>query len=125
MAPVNPGDTTFTVSPTVTMYAQQGFYIKITDGVNADKVGMVIAVDSVNGTITTDVGATHSFAPGSYVMLNVYVAKNLKIISPDKHAIGYGTMGGKAVPAGTNIQMVYKNNGGNYKTVSYHYEYTY
>lgn len=123
--PANIGDTIIHVSPTVTQYAQVGFHLSLTDGVQYQNLGVVIAIDANAGTVTMKDPCIMNFAPGSYVLLNIYMTKSLQILSIDRYSIGYGTMGGKALPAGTKIRMVYKNNGGNFKMISYHFEYTY
>jgi hypothetical protein len=121
----NIGATTLNVSPTVIQYITHGMYVSLYDGVNKNDCGIVLSVDSDNSTITVETALTNNFAIGSDILLNLYVAKNYPIGDPWKYEIGYGTLGGKPVPANTIFRLVYYNNSGVAKTFSYSYEFTY
>lgn len=119
------GATTLNVSPTVIQYITPGMYISLYDGINKNDCGIVLSVDPDTSTIIIEIALTNSFAVGSGILLNMYVVKNYPIGDPWKHDIGYGTLGGKPVPANTICRLVYNNNSGIAKTFSYSYEFTY
>jgi len=125
-APVNIGDTIITVTSTVLQHAVIGFHINITDGVNVDELGRVIAIDSNNSTITMETPTTHTFSPASptYVRLNVKFIENLSISCPAvRYVVAEKKSGGKGLPPNVPMTVMYRNNDGQAKTFAYNLEY--
>lgn len=121
----NIGDTTFNVSSTVTDNIKKGFVASITDGVNTNKLGHVIDVDSVNGTITVKDAATDTFSPGAFVRMTIPRFENYVIAYEHTRDIGAAKIGGSFLPANTVVRHRYQNNNGLAKKIVLFIEYLY
>lgn len=121
------GTSTFTVSNTVLQYTNIGFYLTITDGVNNDDLGRVIAIDKNTSTVTVETASTHSFlvTSPSYIIQNIYMMKDYEIGAPHRYEIGESKIGGSYVPAGTVVRVSYTNNGLAQKNIVTRLEYLY
>ena len=122
---VNIGDKTIYVSQSVIENIVPGMFVTLNDSTNKNDLGMIISINTEALTITTDLATTNSFESNSTINRNLYIVKDYPIQDPWKHDIGYGTFGGKSVPANTIFRLVYYNNNGVAKTFSYAYEITY
>lgn len=125
-APVSVGDTTITVTSTVLEHAVIGFNINITDGVNVNDLGRIIAIDPNLSTITLETPTTNTFSPASptYVRLNVRFIENLSISCPGvRYVVAEKKSGGKGLPPNVPMTVMYKNNDGQAKTFTYNLEY--
>lgn len=123
VAPVNIGDTTFTIDPGAFDYLVRGYLITLNDGVNKDVVGRITAIDKGASTITVDTPASFSFAPMTQLQRSVYVLKDLYIFNTETIPIGKKGFKGKMVPAGVNLRVYYTNNSGTSKTFRWRPEY--
>lgn len=123
------GATTFYVSPTVIQYMDIGHHLKLSNGVDVvNDCGLVIAKDAVASTITVRTPTTHAFTGMvTYVMLNIYIVKNLHIMGTGTYNIGYGTGDSKIIPANTTIRIMYTCTDVNAaaREFGFQYEYTY
>jgi hypothetical protein len=114
------GSAALQVSDTVTANCIPGFYVSI-DGVDEYQI---IAKDDTS--ITLDRPLVSAAVQWSCLLLNVYIARNYMIHETGIVKIGYGTMGGKVMPAGTVLRLVYESRNGLEKhQVGINYEYTY
>jgi len=119
---VNNGDVTFNVNSTVTDNILRGFLVTLFDGVNKDVLGRCTAVDKIGGTISVEIPAVNSFAPGSAVKISIYTLRNIYI--SDTTTIDFGNKGfkGKSIPAGLILRVYYTNNSGTSKTLRWRTE---
>jgi len=90
---------------------QKGFLIKITDGVNISDLGYILALDTISGTITTSVGASHSYLASSptYIQIGITPLDNMHIGPATTYFFGDKKIGGSYVPAGMLIRVYYEN----------------
>ena len=116
------------VSSTVIDYVLIGYYIRLTDGVNADDVGRVISIDAESSIIYVENNLTNSYSPASptYVQQTVYFIKDYEVGEDWERNIGEMKIGGSHIPADTFIEMSYKNNSvSDAKYIVGHVEYLY
>lgn len=127
-APVYIGNTEISVTGTVIDNIYKGFDSMLTDGGNVNVLGEVRDINYANSTITVTNAATNNFSPLSptYVAMTVKVLENIYITVGDaRYAFAEKKLGGKYLPAGTDLNVKYTNNSGNAKTFYYHMEYLY
>lgn len=126
-AAVTAGDTVISVSPTVIQNISYGLNLNLFDGVNNDAVGVVTNIDANASTITIEIPPTHSFAIGTYIILNVYVVREHIIYGSDicgyKTQFGAKGFKGKPVPANVELKFNYYNNTTTAKVVAIKTEY--
>lgn len=125
-AGVTPGATVITVSNTVLDNVAVGFNVNITDGVQLNDLGRVIAINRTNSTITVETAATQTFSPASptYVRMNVKFIEGLHICTTGvRYVVAEKKVGGKGLPPNIPMTVMYKNNDGLAKTFSYNLEY--
>lgn len=120
---VNVTDTVINVNSTVTANAVRGMYITLDDTVNVQNVGKILAIDAGAGTLTVKIPSDYTFAPGTLVKINFYMAKNIVINSLNTHNAGEKGFSGKVIPAGTHLRMFYTNNDGAAKTFVWKFGY--
>lgn len=121
MSAAQAGDSNIHVSPTVTQNVVPGFYIKV-----GDEERRVLEMDRVGCTLTLDGALKSAYdAYTTLIKLRLYIAKGYLLEYPEIMDIGYGSMGGKPLPAGTVIQLEYYNANGLGKRLSMNFEYTY
>ena len=107
---VNTNDTILDVSQTVIDNIMIGYDVKITNQINTDDLGKVIAIDKIKKQITTENFTSHNFTVNSSViLLTVKIVENYEIGPPTQHVIGDSKIGGMYVPADTIIQVKYQN----------------
>ena len=127
-APASISDTTVSVSSTVIQNIVRGMYVTLDDGVNTQNIGKVNGIDRINSAIDFTDPLTFNFAPGTLVKINVYMARNIHIISLNTSPYGQKGLQGSFVPKGTTLRMFYKNNDGAAKTfiwkIGYYYGFT-
>jgi hypothetical protein len=123
------GSTEFFVSNTVAQYMKPGFSMSLMDPGTGAKttVGDVVTVNMYTDDITvgTNSATTSAFPAGTYVLLTLYVARDIYMPSTTTTSIGYGTMAGKPVPMGTLARILYHNDTGGEKAFHWMLEYTY
>lgn len=127
-SPVYPGNTEISVTSTVFTNLSKGYYVNITDGVNINQLGEVIAIDAQNGKITVCDPATQTFSPLSptYVRMTVKVIEDFYVPSEKmRYAFAEKKVGGKYIPTGIPLKIKYANQNGNAKTFVYNMEYLY
>lgn len=125
-ANANIGDTVLNVSSTVTDNIQIGFDVTLTDGVNTDECGPVVAVDSVNGTITVQTALLYNFSAVS----PTYVQMTIKYVDIELAIEGYFVIAGHKIgsaslPSNVPITCYYNNTTMNSKRVVAYIEYLY
>lgn len=120
-------DTILPVSSTVLLYASVGVYIKITDGVNEENLGIVTEVDTINSTITIETPVTYNYShlTPTLIKMTIKSIDNFIIGHPSLYNIGESKIGSSYVPANTILRVKYTNNGvdpvDNYYNVEYMY----
>lgn len=125
-APITSGDTTIVVSTTVLQNLAIGFHVNITDGVNLNELGRVIAINPTNSTITVETATTNSFSPASptYVRMNVRFIEGLTInVAGVRYVVAEKKQGGKGLPPNVPMTVLYHNQDGQAKTFCYNLEY--
>lgn len=111
IAPVAATDTVITVSSTVLQHVKVGFLVNITDGVNVDNLGRVLAVDKNLAQITVETAAVNAFSPATptYVRMTVQYVRDFEIGPPAHHVIGDSKIGATYIPANTIVRVAYEN----------------
>lgn len=125
-APVFAGDANVVVSETVTQNMKVGFNMRITDGVNNNNLGEIVAV---NGNIfTVENPPTANFSPLSptYVQQTITLVDNLHITVPYVQFTFAGKkQRGKGLPKNVPLVIEYHNHSGGEKDFSYVIEFIY
>jgi hypothetical protein len=123
----NIGDTVLHVSSTVMTNMLMGYKVALYNGINMDELGLCVAIDTVNSTITVQTPLTHAFgtSPTSYIMISVEVVKSLYIGSSRTYDFAKKKVGGKYISANTAVRLVYINNDGVQKDFIYYMELMY
>ncbi len=105
-------NTTINVNSTVTTYTKVGFNINLTDGTNTDEIGIVVSIDTVNGTITVNGAPQHNYnyTTPTYVQMSIVYMDNVKLGPAMNYPIGQSKTGSSYVPAGTIVLSKYVNN---------------
>lgn len=115
-APIAPDDTTVFLSTTPMAWTKMnvGFNVTISDGVNTDEMGRVLAIDRALGTLTMETPAVHAFAASTTpVLISIYVNRGFKFFgNANRLVVGDGKIGGSFVPKNTVVRIRYKNNTG-------------
>ena len=113
IADVNVSDVTFTVSQTVIDNMKIGFTCILTDGVNSDDCGRVIAINTNLNTVTCETATTHAFLATSPTLVQ-FTAKPVDFFqfgNPGPVVVGCSKIGGSYLPAGKIVRLIYNNNG--------------
>ena len=103
-------------------------YLKLMDSnspPNIQNVGKIMNVNKDNGTVTVKIPLTITFAPGTMVLLNVYMAHNIIIDAEQYYNFGEKGFSSKRVPINTNLTIYYKNNSGSAKSLNWKIGYYY
>lgn len=108
VAPVVTGQTIFNVNDTVIDNLKLGFFVKI----GSDDLGMCIAKDTVNMTITTEKPTTQPHNPMEYVLMTVKIVPKWRFTAPGFCSVGESKIGASFIPANTILRMVYHNKNG-------------
>ena len=115
-------DTVVNVSLTVVQNISLGYDFII----NSDNLGKVTEIDPNALTITIDSGSTNSYTSGDSVKTQVSSIEALELDSiSERYTIGGSKTGGKYLPANTNVEVCYTNNGVSDITFRYQIEYLY
>jgi hypothetical protein len=122
---VNAGDTSITCNSTVPQVVFKGLYMCIADANNKEFLGEIISVDAITGVIETSIPPVNTYAPGSYIYMQIKVVKNYKLTAPMMHAVGDGKIGGSYIPANYVMRTVYTNNGNTEKNFAWYVELLY
>lgn len=112
VAPLPANCNTVYASSTVFNYISIGFHMKVTDGINSDDLGEVLAIDKVHNKITTMYKTTHNYSPLSptYVQMTVYRIKDFIFGPAGKYTVGKVRLVGAPIPANIIIRTMYENN---------------
>lgn len=123
-ADVTAGDTVINVSQTVIDNVYPGYQFVLTDGLNLDDPGYIVAKDTVNNTVTINNPVTNNYLAASptYVQIGRYYIWDMKFGPPGVHLVGDGKIGGTYIPAGTTALVRYQNNGGSPKDITFDVE---
>ena len=115
------GDTSINVSATVVENLKVGRSLTL-DGI---KNHVVIGVDTVNNIITIETPLEKDFNPGTYVMMNIHIIKNMYIHAEQNLQIGRSINTGQRIPANTIIKIRYWNDTLTAKKFAFFVEYLY
>ncbi|HPI81866.1 MAG TPA: hypothetical protein PK122_01390 [Candidatus Paceibacterota bacterium] len=125
IAPLNVGDTSMYVSPTVLENVKRGYYVGLYQpGADGIEISRVISIDTENSALKiypSDVSAN----AGSYIAMCSKIIPYLYMSHTEKIEIGKQMPTGQRVPANIPIRVIYKNNNGLDKKVSFFIEYLY
>ena len=119
-------DTVIPVSSTVTDNIKVGFFVSLFNGLLTENLGRVIEVNSDNGTITVENPSTQLFSllTPTYVRMTVrYV--DVEFGEPGRVAIAKSKIGTSHLPANTQVNCIYTNNGNDQKRITFYMEYLY
>jgi hypothetical protein len=124
---VTAGDTVINVSPSVITTVMLGYCIILSDGTNSDDLGKIIAIDSVNNTLTMDLASANNYtaATPTVVGLTIRPISYFQFGPPQTYNLGQSSLGASSIPANLPVTIKYQNNGTTQKTVVFAYEYLY
>jgi len=127
IAPLNVGDTSIYVSPTVLQNIKKGFYIGLYGGPGNDgvEISQVIDRDDANYALTLRYPADVSANAGSYVAMCAKIIPNLYLHSIDKIEIGKQIPTGQRIPKNVPVRVHYHSNNELAKKISFFVEYLY
>ena len=127
-AAANIGDTEFTVTSTVFTYPYlvRGIEVKLVNGMIVENLGRITGIDMINFKFTTEFAATQSFPPGSLILLNLHIIKNITF-----SRVGVAYLAGrkgfqnKDIPPNIILRFLYTNSNGAAKDVRIVIDYNY
>lgn len=121
------GTTTLAVTQTVIDNTNIGYYVRLTDGVNIDNLGRVLAIDKTNNTLTVEIPTTQVFsaATPTVVQLSIYAIQNFKLGPPTRYELAKSKISGFHIPVGQLTVFSYTNTTADPKTLVIDYEYFY
>lgn len=121
------GATTATVTDSTLANLAIGFNVAFSDGMNTDECGRIIAIDTINNTITFENATSHTFSASSptYVQITVTPIENLVFGPPALYSIAKQVIGGSHIPANQVATAYYTNNSAEAKKLYVNLEYFY
>lgn len=122
---INIGDTIIHVSPTVLQYLKQGYLVQINNGISILDLGVCTTIDLTTSTIKCLNTANITMNAGSMLQMTIHNIKNIYLYNPEQFKIGEKHVSSQSLPANTNIQLSYQNNGNVGKHFMFYYEYLY
>lgn len=123
--PLNVGDTSIYVSPTVLENIKIGYYIGLyVPGPTGIEISQVLARDDSNYCLTINPSDVSANA-GSYVAMCAKIVPELYLHSMDKVEIGKQIPTGQRIPKGVPVRVTYHNQNLVAKKVSFFVEYLY
>ena len=126
IAPLNVGDTSIYVSPTVLQNIKKGFYIGLySPGDSGIEISQVIDRDDANYALTLRYPSDVSANAGSYIAMCAKIIPKLYLHSIDKIEIGKQIPTGQRIPKNIPIRVHYHSNNGVAKKISFFVEYLY
>jgi hypothetical protein len=122
---VNVGDTVISVSPTVTASVVPGFDVSLLDSTHRNDLNRVIALDTINKTITMETPTINSFDFGTTVDLNIKFIRSFVIGQnmTSEITLGSGWIKSMVIPPNTHLRVIYTNTTGTAKSISMKMEY--
>lgn len=127
IAPLNVGDTSIYVSPTVLENIKKGFYVGLYNlsGDTGVEISQVIEKNDANSSLTLKAPSDVSANAGSYIAMCAKLIPNLYLHSIDKIEIGKDLPTGQRIPKNLPVRVHYHNNNGVAKKISFFVEYLY
>jgi len=123
--PLNIGDTSIYVSPTVLQNIKRGYYIGLYQaGSTGIEIAQVLSIDAANSCLKINPSAISANA-GSLIAMCAKLIPYLFFHSLDKIEIGKQIPTGQRIPPNISIRTIYKNNTGTAKKISFFIEYLY
>lgn len=121
-ANINSGVTVLPVSLSVIQNFEIGYELKI----NSDFIGQVIAIDINALTVTVDTATGTGYTSGYLVKMQVRTIQDFEISEKDdRYIIGRSKVGGKYLPTGIPVHVIFNNTTGSSITFRYEVEYLY
>ena len=109
-ATANENDTVLSVSSTVVQYVEKGFEVRLVSGGTSQNLGLVLAVDELNNTITVQTACTQTFNAGTYVQMSIVFMRDCEFGHPWVYEYGSSKIKSSYIPANTIIKVYYTNN---------------
>jgi hypothetical protein len=109
-AGVSISDTVLTVSSDVLDEIMVGYYVNLMDNTNNDNLGVVVAVNKINSTITVKNGAVHAFSIGSLIKMTVKMVENYTFGYEGRMTLGDCKIGGSHLRKNCKVIVKYVNN---------------
>jgi len=122
---LNVGDTSIYVSPTVIQNIKRGYYIGLYQpGDTGIQISQVLDIDSANSCLAINPSDVSANA-GSYIAMCAKIIPYVYFHSFDKIELGKQIPQGQRISKGVPIRVIYKNNNGIAKKISFFVEYLY
>lgn len=125
----NIGDTELYLSPSAFGYPGliRGIEVNLTDGVNTQHVGRLIAFDSTIFKMTVEKPLEYNFsAMSTYFQVCLHIVKDAYISQPLlSYGIGQKGLAAKSLPANIVMRVIWTNGSGAAKDVTFILEYNY
>jgi len=123
--PLNVGDTSIYVSPTVIENIKKGYYIGLYQSDDTGiEISQVLSIDAANSCLKINPSDVSANA-GSYIAMCAKLIPYLYFSSLDKIEVGKHIPSGQRIAKDISIRVIYKNNNGIAKKVSFFVEYLY
>ena len=121
------GTTIIPVSASAMSNIAKGYYVTLSDNVNADSLARVTAIDSINNTITCEMQTVHAFSASrpTQVQVSIIPVNGIELVSNLQYVIGMKKIGASFIPANTIVNVDYVNNTVIPKKLVLTYEYLY
>lgn len=120
-ADVTTSTTVIDVNQTVVDNMEVGYFVKITDGVNADDLGRCLLVDMENNQITVENAPSNAYLAStpSYIQMDVDMVVDLPLGVLDTHHKLEGGFDSAYLSANTDIEIAYFNSDGGSNKILY------
>ncbi len=127
-ANVSANATEIVVSDDVMENVYNGYSLDITDSVNTNNLGEILAVHTGNNTIAVTKQATQSFSTLSPTNVEI-TSRIIRELSINCGRVRYGfaekKIGGRSIPPNTPLSIIYTNADGNAKQFTFNVELLY
>lgn len=101
--------TVLATNETAVQYAQIGFHVKLTDGVNTNLLGRVTQVDKARRHLYVENAPTLSFNPGAYIQVTRYFIENFEFSGAGAYDFSKGRNKGSYIDKGRRGKFQYEN----------------
>jgi hypothetical protein len=106
------GDTVINAPAALLLYGNVGYNLTLTDGVNTDDLGLILAIDTNADTVTVQNATTHAFlASNTSAKMSYFVMKNMTLSNAGVYKWFDEIISAAAPAVDSVITFRYKNNG--------------
>lgn len=111
------------VPVTALTIAKVGQQVVLTEGATTQNLGDIVSIDITNSQLTVTNTITNSFTTSAQITIEDLFIRDIKLYNGSQYKIGSSVGALMAIPAGTTLEVYYKNVGSTSKTFNYYIEY--